>query len=230
VDMSDDQIFSLLKDAEQRMKAAADAVSGLEALENHNLSSELALQTRFSSSSNQNLAQSYIKASDKGAQIDPALLVTSKERSLSNGARVVQSQASIKAAASKREKANAGSDWYNLPRTNLSEEFKRDLQLLRLRGVLDPHRHYKKGGRIGTSQVPEFSEVGTIVEGPTEFFSSRLTNKERKQTFVEEVLAAEKTNGHFRAKYNEIQSAKTSGKKVHYKTVKAMRSRKSFKG
>ena len=65
--------------------------------------------------------------------------------------------------------------------------------------------------------------MGTIIEGPTEFFSARLSNKDRKRTFVEEVLASEKASGRFRNKYGEIQASKTSGKKDFYKKLKAKR-------
>jgi hypothetical protein len=65
--------------------------------------------------------------------------------------------------------------------------------------------------------------VGTIIEGPTEYFSGRLSNKERKQTFVEEVLAREQSEGRFKSKYDAIQAAKSSGKKAHYKKLKEMR-------
>lgn len=75
------------------------------------------------------------------------------------------------------------------------------------------------------AKIPEFSQVGTIIEGPTEYFSGRLSNKERKRTFVEEVLEREKSEGRFRAKYNEIQAAKSSGKKAHFKKLKEMRRR-----
>lgn len=71
--------------------------------------------------------------------------------------------------------------------------------------------------------MPEFSQVGTIIEGPTEYFSARLSNKERKRTFVEEVLAGESSTQKFKSKYNEIQSKKTSGKKAHYKKLKEQR-------
>jgi len=91
-----------------------------------------------------------------------------------------------------------------------------------MRGVLDPKRFYKKEG--SKPKIPEFSQVGTIIEGPTEFFSGRLSNKDRKRTFVEEVLNTEKASGRFKNKYGEIQAAKTSGKKAHYKAVKAKRS------
>jgi hypothetical protein len=73
------------------------------------------------------------------------------------------------------------------------------------------------------AKIPEFSQVGTIIEGPTEYFSGRLSNKKRKQTFVEEVLAREKSDGRFKLKYEAMQVAKTSGKKAHFKKMKELR-------
>ena len=119
------------------------------------------------------------------------------------------------------KKATAGKDWFDLPRTVLTPELKRDLQLLKMRNVLDPHRHYKKEG--GKMQPPEHSQVGTIIEGPTEFFTGRIEHKKRKRTLVEEVLAGEQETGRFKKKYGELQSKKTSGKKAFYKELKAKR-------
>jgi len=118
--------------------------------------------------------------------------------------------------------ATAGERWYNLPKTDLTPELKRDLQLLKMRNVLDPHRHYKKDN--GKLKAPEYSQVGTIIEGPTEYFSGRIQNKDRKRTFVEEVLAREQETGRFGSKYSDVQSRKTSGKKAYYKGVVAKRS------
>jgi hypothetical protein len=112
------------------------------------------------------------------------------------------------------------SEWYNLPRTDLTPEFKRDLQLLNMRSVLDPHRMYKKPGKF---RVPEYSQMGVIVEGPTEFFSGRIQKKDRKKTFVEDALATEAKTGRFKMKYGEVQMKKTSGKKAFYKALKAKR-------
>ncbi|EED12551.1 nucleolus protein required for cell viability, putative [Talaromyces stipitatus ATCC 10500] len=125
-------------------------------------------------------------------------------------------------SSKQKEKDNAGSDWFNLPKTRITTELKRDLQLLRMRNVLDPHRHYKKESG---NAIPEYSQVGTIVEGPTEFFKSRIVKKERKQTFVDEVLAGEQQSGRFKTKYNQIQVAKTSGKKAYYNRLRAKRRR-----
>lgn len=120
-----------------------------------------------------------------------------------------------------QKKATAGSDWFNLPKTNLTPELKRDLQLLKMRNVLDPHRHYKK--ESGKMQAPEYSQVGTIIEGPTEFFSGRIEKAQRKKTFVEEVLAGEQETKRFKRKYGELQDRKTSGKKAFYKKLKEQR-------
>lgn len=86
-----------------------------------------------------------------------------------------------------------------------------------MRDVLDPKRFYKKDA--AKSAVPEYSQVGTIIEGPTEYFTGRLSNKDRKRTLVEEILAGESSTGRFKSKYNDIQAAKTSGKKEHYKKL-----------
>lgn len=87
--------------------------------------------------------------------------------------------------------------------------------------LFSPKRHYKKESL--KSQIPEFSQVGTIIEGPTEYFSSRISNKDRKQTLVEEILSSDSSNHRLRSKYDEIQPFKISGKKAHYKRMKAQR-------
>ena len=110
-----------------------------------------------------------------------------------------------------------------MPRTALSPGAKSDLHLLKLRSVLDPQRHYRSESI--TSSAPEFSQMGQIIQGPTEYFSSRLSNKERKRNFVEEILANEQFTSRFKRKYTEIQASKTSGKKAYYKNLKAKKSR-----
>ena len=131
-----------------------------------------------------------------------------------------------RADSSQRKKATAGPNWFDLPRTELTTDVRRDLQLLKMRNVLDPKRHYKKSD---SKDVPEYSTMGTIIEGPTDFYSSRLTNKERKSTFLDEVLTRERETGRIKKKYNEIQETKKSGKKAFYKALQAKRKRRTSK-
>ncbi|KAL1896459.1 dTDP-fucopyranose mutase [Ceratocystis pirilliformis] len=128
---------------------------------------------------------------------------------------VRQVESAAKSVSETEKKDTAGSGWFDLPETNLTPELKRDLQLLRLRNALNPKVHYKK--QSWRSQVPRYSHVGEVIAGPTDFFSSRITKKERRNTFAQEVLAVEKSTGKFKAKYGEIQKVKTSGRKAFAK-------------
>lgn len=107
----------------------------------------------------------------------------------------------------------------------MTTELKRDLQLIRMRSVLDSKRHYKKEN--GKAKPPDFSQVGTIIQGPTEFFSGRIAKKDRKKTFVEETMALERQTRRFESKYRDIQSMKQSGKKAFYNNLRAKRNRKT---
>ncbi|KAF3770364.1 Fcf2-domain-containing protein [Cryphonectria parasitica EP155] len=128
---------------------------------------------------------------------------------------------------SKEKKAlpdNAGAKWNYMPRTKIEDpKVKREFQLLRLRGVLDPKKHFKKDNR--KAPFPQYSQMGTIIEGPTEYYSARVNRKDRKQTLVEEVLASGEANSKFKTRYAKIQEKKTSGKKGHYKKLMARRKR-----
>ncbi|EGY15435.1 hypothetical protein VD0002_g2499 [Verticillium dahliae] len=125
------------------------------------------------------------------------------------------------------ESDDAGQGWFGLPKTDPNDkEFKRDVQLLQMRGTaLDPSRHYKKESL--KAKMPRYAHVGRIVEGPTDFYNSRLTRKERKMTLVDELLAAEKASGKFKSKFNDIQGRKASGKKASYKRFVSQRRRRN---
>lgn len=117
--------------------------------------------------------------------------------------------------------STTGPSWFNMPKAIQTPELKRDLELLKLRNVLDPKRHYKKMDK----NFGEFIQVGTIIEGNTEYYSARMSNKERKKTITAEVLSDENTQKFFKKKYDEIQAKSTSGRKAFYKKLKAKRNK-----
>ncbi|CEP63505.1 Fcf2p LALA0_S08e03994g [Lachancea lanzarotensis] len=117
------------------------------------------------------------------------------------------------------KKPSSTEQWFTLPKPELTRELKRDLLLIKHRAALDPKRHYKKD----KWQVPERFSVGTIVEDKSEFYSSRMTKRERKGTTLESLMASDDTNRYFKRKYGEVQSKKTSGAKGHYKKVREKR-------
>jgi len=96
-----------------------------------------------------------------------------------------------------------------------------------MRSVLDPKRFYKKEN--AKAKPPEFSQVGTVIEGPTDYFSFRIPKKQRKQTLAEEILEAEKQDGRFKRQYEEVQKKKTSGKKGDYQKRMQKRYGRNYK-
>lgn len=136
-----------------------------------------------------------------------------------SGFRKIVDPVKVKQEAKKARESNAGDKWFNMPKPEITPETKRDLQLLQMRSVLDRKRHYKKE-KVG---MPKYFQTGTIIEGNTEYYSARLSNKERKKTLAEEILADSESRKYFKRKYGEIQTSKLSGRKAHYKKVKELR-------
>ncbi|KAL7626683.1 dTDP-fucopyranose mutase [Parahypoxylon ruwenzoriense] len=197
-DLSDEQIDQLLKEAEARLHAKQQEKNNGKAVTIPS-KSDIAKGPKT-------------EVSTPNAATSASLKDNSNPEQLS--VRIPEARRSKKEMATK---ADAGSSWFNLPRTDLTPELKKDLQLLRMRDVLDSKRFYRKD--TTRTLVPEFSSVGTIVEGPTDFYNARLTKKERKRTLLEEVLETEDVTRKFKSKYGQIQAAKTSGKKGHYKKM-----------
>ncbi|KAL3483580.1 Fcf2 pre-rRNA processing-domain-containing protein [Aspergillus germanicus] len=209
----DDDIFKLLGEAEERLRENSikptDDLTAASQVEH-----SLPHIPKISSGSS---LKPYLHHQNDLAVIDTARIL---DPILRNGTQSVAFERAVPKLPSK-EKPTAGSDWFDLPKTELTPELKRDLQLLRMRSILDPKRHYKK--ESGKAQLPKYSQVGTIIEGPTEFFSGRIVKRDRKKTFVEEALALEQSTKRFESRYNDVQDKKKSGKKAFYKSLRAKR-------
>ncbi|KAF2151199.1 rRNA-processing protein FCF2 [Myriangium duriaei CBS 260.36] len=209
--LTDEQMVAMLQNAETRLRQKEqESGSSRDELKSFN----------FPKLSTGEIAKSHVRTVQHGAvKLREQDQVQEKS---SQGMRKVEDPVTVRKRLAENKKASAGERWYNLPKTDLTPELKRDLQIMKMRNVLDPHRHYKKEG--GKMKAPEFSQVGTIIEGPTEYYSARINNKDRKRTFVEEVLAGEQETGRFKRKYGDVQAKKTSGKKAFYNALKAKRS------
>jgi len=68
--------------------------------------------------------------------------------------------------------------------------------------------------------------MGTIIADHSEFYSSRLTNKKRKKSILEEVMANKDTTDRFKRKRNELAVKSSAGGKEHYRKMKEKRKRK----
>lgn len=57
--------------------------------------------------------------------------------------------------------------------------------------------------------------VGTVIEGPTEYRSSRILNKDRRGSIVEEILSDKKLANYSKNTYMKIQAEKSNKRKVY---------------
>ena len=107
---------------------------------------------------------------------------------------------------------NAAKSWFSMPAVEYTPELRRDMRLLKLRGAYDPKRFYKTDD---TTKLPKNFQIGTVVEGAQDFYSARLTKKERKRTLTEEVFADAEIKAVRKKRFAKIQAAKahTMGRK-----------------
>jgi hypothetical protein len=75
--------------------------------------------------------------------------------------------------------------WFQLPVQEITDEIKTDLRVLRLRSAFDPKQFYKK---FDETKFPTNFQMGTVVESSADFYSGRLTNKQRKRTMADEIM------------------------------------------
>lgn len=73
-------------------------------------------------------------------------------------------------------------------------------------------RFYKNPDKLRT-----VLHVGTVIEGPSEYKSSRMTNKERKQTIADEIIADRELKSYSKRKYGEIQKENSKKARVFKK-------------
>lgn len=112
----------------------------------------------------------------------------------------------------------AGPEWFGMPKTNASTEFKRDWQFLRMRSLLDP-KHQKKAL---SKTMPKYSQIGEVIAARTDSVSNRLTRKEKRRTLLEEAISTA-DQGKLKHKFVGIQDQNASGKKAFYKKLVAQR-------
>jgi len=88
-----------------------------------------------------------------------------------------------------------------MPAPEMTEERKLDLELLQMRGALDPKRFYK---RSDMRETPKYFQIGTVVDSPYDFYSDRIPTKARKRTMVDELLADAEFKRYNKRKYVQI--------------------------
>jgi len=125
-------------------------------------------------------------------------------------------------AARKNAPATAGSKWFDLPAPQLTPELKHDVHLIRNRNFLDPKRHYKTDDK---KSAPKYFQIGTVIEGPADFYSSRIPKSQRRQHLVDELMADSNYVAYAKRKYGQLQKASEASGKGAYRKKRMTKKR-----
>uniref|UniRef100_UPI003590285E deoxynucleotidyltransferase terminal-interacting protein 2 n=1 Tax=Myxine glutinosa TaxID=7769 RepID=UPI003590285E len=125
-------------------------------------------------------------------------------------------QSQIKEQRQGREKKlkDKTKTWFEMPRTELTPEIRQNLLALRLRDYADPTRFYKPPDRAG---FPKHFQMGTVLNSPAEFYSARISRKQRQRNFLEEMMADAEQRRYRKRRIASILAegqAKSAGKKL----------------
>ncbi|KAK8886175.1 Deoxynucleotidyltransferase terminal-interacting protein 2 [Tritrichomonas musculus] len=100
----------------------------------------------------------------------------------------------------------AGANWFNMPKAEITEEIKRDWELLRMRSVL------KSGGVNGVQlpeNPPEFLQVGVIKDNPIEGPKGRVGRRYRGATITEALVKDADFRDFLERKYQKLEKKKS---------------------
>ncbi|CDK27436.1 unnamed protein product [Kuraishia capsulata CBS 1993] len=133
----------------------------------------------------------------------------------------IQDDPVIKQRAAKEDhkQKGAGSKWFNMPKTEITPEIKRDLMIIQNRAALDPKRFYKKD----KWKVPEHFQMGTLLSNADGVIEGRSVGRAKGKGLIDEIIHDDQTQKYFKRRYQEIQEKATSGRKDHYRKLKQQR-------
>jgi hypothetical protein len=119
---------------------------------------------------------------------------------------------SFKKGSKALPKNDAGKQWFGMAPTPFTDELKRDRALIRNRNYLDPKRFYKSSDATG-----KVVQLGTVIGGAAEFYSSRLTKKQHRGNLMEEIMADPAVATYAQDKFQKVQHAKAKTANRKYK-------------
>lgn len=145
-------------------------------------------------------------------QISEEIDVSSKriiQRGFSGQSRLEPAKPDLLSRSEKKKRSRvirestAGAKWFDLPTKEVELEDKLTLDAIRLRETLNPGKFYKKRA---TDKVSKHFQIGTIIEHPIDYYSSRATRKEQKQTLVDELIADAEFKKNVKKRYNRLRA------------------------
>lgn len=98
----------------------------------------------------------------------------------------------------------------DLKSSRMTDELKRDIQLLNMRNTLDPTHRYKSGQTVGDKK---FVQYGTVVESSYEYYSNGgPSTKSRSRSLLDSLMEDQELKQSIKAKAAQIESSRRARK------------------
>uniref|UniRef100_U5EQ34 Putative fcf2 pre-rrna processing n=1 Tax=Corethrella appendiculata TaxID=1370023 RepID=U5EQ34_9DIPT len=121
-----------------------------------------------------------------------------------------------------------GDNWFNLPATEMTDEIKNELELIRMRSALDSQHFYK---RNEMKTLPKYFQIGKVVDSPLDYYNDRAeggSKKRKANTLVDELMADAEFQKRNKKKYAEALEHKKKTK-YHKASIKMKKAKKNKK-
>jgi hypothetical protein len=107
-------------------------------------------------------------------------------------------------AAPKKQKTKKLDKWFGMEAPVMTPEIKLELEALRLRHTLSG-----QGKKDEEYEDPTYFQFGTLQEGSTEFFSDRRKKRDRKESFLDEIIHDQKSGSDYiNNRFQELKKKK----------------------
>jgi len=158
----------------------------------------------------------------KEATLRHAQIMQTKSMDLSTS-KYVNAYASFKKGTKRAPPTTAGAGWFHMKPTPMTEELKADMAVIKNRNYLDPKKFYKSA-----DQFSNILQAGTVIEGSSEFFSSRLTKKQRRTNLTDEIMADPTLADYTKNKFKSMSQEKTRESQKRSKIHRPKRGKRGF--
>lgn len=164
---------------------------------NVEIDTKLFNQSYFEKDSNQivQLKTENLKNTNKVRDVDKFL----KEKSVLNG---IEKQI-VAPVNKKKEKTKKAvlKGWFDMEAPDMTPELEEEITALRLRHTSAGKTKFEKEER---EELPKFFQIGRVIEPATEFFDRRK-KKDRKRTFLDELIHDQKEGNYIEQRYKQIK-------------------------
>ncbi|KAI6196753.1 hypothetical protein M3Y94_01146100 [Aphelenchoides besseyi] len=116
-----------------------------------------------------------------------------------------------------------GKEWFDMPATEITDENRRDLELLQMRKSIDPKAQYR---RNDLNVLPKYFQQGKVVDNSADYYSSRIPQRERKQTMVDELMNDYAFLSKSKQRYSEAKAREALKRKRRINPMKKFKNKK----